>query len=96
MLKAVWADFTGALAAGDKASAMQRLNGPAQEKYGPVFDALANHMAAIVATWSAPVTGMLSAEIADFGLNRTVDGINRVFLINLIRGTDGVWRLDSM
>jgi len=53
-------------------------------------------MAAIVATWSAPVTGMLSAEIADFGLNRTVDGINRVFLINLIRGTDGVWRLDSM
>ena len=96
MLKAVWGDFNGALSAGNKVAAMQRLNGPAQEKYGTVFNALMSHMADIVATWSVPQTGMLSDDIADFAINRTIDGINRIFFINLIRENDGVWRLDSM
>ena len=89
-------DFTNALAAGNKALAMQKLSGFAQTKYGPVFDALVSDLPAIISSWSAPSSGALSSTVGEYAVRRNVGGVNRVFLIYFVRGVDGVWRLDSM
>jgi hypothetical protein len=38
----------------------------------------------------------LSDTVADLGVNRTIAGVNRIFLINLLRDQNGVWRIDGM
>ncbi len=95
-LRAVWSGMTTALTAGDKPTAMRYLDGSAQEKYGPVFDALLPNMPQIVGSFSAPQSVSLGDGIGEYGVNRTINGQNRLFLIYFGRNGDGVWRLGSM
>ncbi|MES3001249.1 MAG: Ig-like domain-containing protein [Pseudomonadota bacterium] len=96
-LKALWSGMNAALVAGDKATALNYLSPAAQEKYGPVFDALQPVYEQVISTWSAPITGTLSGSIGEYGVITTSsDGARQLFLINFIRGADGVWRLESM
>ncbi|MEJ7668266.1 MAG: Ig-like domain-containing protein [Casimicrobiaceae bacterium] len=95
-LKKAWNDFANSIAAGDKNAAMAYLSDAAKTKYGAVFDVLRPHLAGIVAGWSAPQTNKLAEKFAEFAINRTIDGVSRLFLIYLLQGYDGVWRIDSM
>jgi hypothetical protein len=96
MLTATWVGFANALASGNKPLAMQALTGLAQTKYSPVFDALMPHFPAIVATWSAPQASTVARDYAEYGINKTINGLNRIFLITFVLDGDGVWRMDSM
>ena len=96
MFKALWGGMTDALVGGDKAAALSYLSSSAQLKYGPVFDALAPDFAQILPTWSLPLKGSISSVVGEYGVV-TPNGSDRgLFLIYFVRGTDGVWRLDSM
>lgn len=95
-LRQVWAGLTSALARGDKATAMQHLNTRAQNKYGPVFDALLPNMGTIVASFSVLQVHEIDETVGSYAVNRIIDGLNRIFFIYFIRDGDGVWRLDSM
>jgi hypothetical protein len=94
--QAMWSGMNTALAAGDKAKALTYLNEQARAKYDPVFTDLLPEMPAIVASYSPLQRVSVSSEIAEFAVNRVIDGVNRVFLIYYVRDGDGVWRLDSM
>lgn len=96
MLKVVWGQFTGALASGNKGDAIVNLSGPAANKYGPVLDTLSNDLESIVSSWSPPATGTLSDGIAEYAIQRNIADTKRFFLVYLLRGVDGVWRIDSM
>ncbi|MBZ0092494.1 MAG: hypothetical protein K8F27_09770 [Sulfuricellaceae bacterium] len=96
MFKAMWDGLNGALIAKDKTKALQYLNSQAQDKYGPVFDALLPIMPQIVSSYSPPQSVSISSEIGEYAINRTIDGQNRIFLMYFMRDVDGVWRLDSM
>ena len=96
VLKSAWTDLTSALSAGDKTSAMRVLSSPARVKYGPVFDELAPYMAQIIPGWSPPMTGTLSAEIGEFAIRRTLDGLKQLFFVYFVRDGYGIWRLGSM
>jgi Bacterial Ig domain/Glucodextranase, domain B len=96
VLKTLWNDFARALGARNKAAAMGYLTAAAQDNYSPVFDALSTRLPSFVAGMSAPGTGFLSDTVADLGVNRTIAGVNRIFLINLLRDQNGVWRIDGM
>ena len=86
-----------ALVGGDKATAMTYLSDAAQEKYGPVFDALMADYQKITSTWSVPITGSVSSESGEYGvITSSTYGARQLFLINFVKGTDGVWRLESM
>ena len=61
-----------------------------------MFDALLPHMPEIVASFSPLQRVSLLPDIGEYGINRTIDGRNRVFLIYFLRDTDGVWRIDAM
>ena len=96
MLKATWSDFAAALARGDKNAALAAMSGPARVKYGPVLDALAPYMPEITLSWSAPITGALGANIAEFMVRRKIDTANQLFFVYFVRDGSGIWRLGSM
>jgi hypothetical protein len=95
-LRAVWSGMTGALAAGDKALAMLHLDASAQQKYGPVFDALLPNMPQIVASLSALQSVTLSNGLGEYAVNRIINGENRLFFVYFTVNPDGIWRLGAM
>jgi PKD repeat protein len=96
LFQSVWTAMTSALVAGDKEAALGFLTSSAQEKYGPVFDALLASMPSIVASYSPLQRVSLAPEIGEYAVNRTIDGRNRIFLIYFVHASDGVWRIDAM
>lgn len=93
---AVWNGMNGALLGGNKTAAMAYLSESAQATYGPVFDVLMSEYAQIASTWSPPLRGSLSRGLAEYAIVTTTPNGDHVFLVYLIRGKDGIWRLDSM
>ena len=76
--------------------AMQALTALAQVKYGPIFDALMPYFPAIVSTWSLPQPSTITRDYAEYGINKTINGVNRIFLITFVLDSDGVWRMEAL
>jgi hypothetical protein len=95
-LRQVWSGFAAALVRGDKPAAMQYFNVQARAKFGDALDVLMPEMPQILGTFSDLLSVTLTGEIGEYAVSRTLDGVNRVFLIYLLRDGDGVWRIDSM
>ena len=60
------------------------------------FDALLPQMSQIVSSFSTLETVDLSAESAEYVMRRVQQGTNKLFFIYFSRGSDGVWRIESM
>lgn len=95
-IQAVWGAMNDALAQGDKAAAMSYLSEQARETYEPVFDALMPRMPEIVASYSAPKRSLVTQTYSEYGVNRALDGVNRVFLIGFIPNQVGQWLVEAM
>ena len=95
-LRAAWSGFTTALASRDTTQALQYFNNQAQEKYQPVLQTLAASLPQIAGSFSQPRSVSITDGIGEYAINRTIDGINRIFFIYFLRDADGVWRIDSM
>jgi hypothetical protein len=95
-LRAMWAAMNDALVAGDKERALAHLSPHARVKYGPVFDQLLPDMPAIVASYSPLQRAALRPEFGEYAINRTLEGVNRIFFIYFERDGHGVWHLSAM
>jgi len=93
---AIWSGMNDALIAKDVTKALSYLNAQAKTKYGPVFNALLSNMPEIIASYSPLQRVSISSDIGEYAINRTVDGVNRIFFIYFLRDPDGVWRIDAM
>jgi len=96
MFKGMWESINTALLASDKAAALSLLTPRAREVFDPVFDALLPHMADVVATFTAFQGVNVTSSYAEYALNATINGENRLFLIYFLKDADGVWRLEAM
>ena len=38
----------------------------------------------------------VAGGVGEYAINRVIDGVNRIFLVYFLQGTDGVWRIDAM
>jgi hypothetical protein len=85
-----------ALASGDKAAAMSYLSEQARETYEPVFDALMPRMPEIVASYSEPQRSLVMGTYAEYGVNRVVEGQNKIFLVGFVTSPFGQWQMDAM
>ena len=92
----VWDGMNGALTAGDKAGALSYLSHSAKIKYDPVFDALMSEMSQIARSFSSPKRVSIGDDLAEYAVNRVIDGVDRIFLISFVRDSGGVWRIDQM
>jgi hypothetical protein len=95
-LRAIWAGMNDALVAGDKERALGFFSASAQAKYGPVFDQLLPDMPAIIASYSPLQQASLSTELGEYAINRTLEGVDRIFFIYFVRDRNGIWHLEGM
>ncbi len=93
--QSVWRSFSTALASGSKTSALQALTATQRPGFGAVYDALAGHWSAIVASLSAIGLTEINQDAAEYGVTRMSNGSKYFYLVTVIRDSDGVWRLDS-
>lgn len=96
LFNTLWKGMNEALIAKDKPKALEYLNPAARLKYAPVFDALMPHFPTIVSSYSGLQRVSISADIGEYAVNRTIRGLNNIFLVYFLKDADGVWRLDSM
>ena len=95
-VKAVYTGLIDRLKAGDKAAALKMFFGHAQSKYDAIFTALGANLA-LAASQLGDIKGVtVDDEIAEIVVTRMVAGQQRTFLIQLSRGEDGIWRIESM
>ena len=95
-LKALWQGFAGALAVRDKLKAMQYMTASARTRYGPVFDVLLPDLPQIVGSFSPPLRAQLGTGYSEYAVVREIEGLRRVYLIQFVQQTDGLWRIESM
>ena len=88
--------LTDRMAANDTAGALNLFVGDARSRYADVFTALAGTLPSVAAQLGTPIDGVVTGDWAELTLLRqTADG-DRAFMIYLIRGGDGLWRVESM
>lgn len=95
-IQAVWGAMNASLAAGDREGALQYLSAPAREQYGPVFDLLLPRMPQIVASYSQLQRSLVGGSYSEYGVNRLIDGVDRIFLVAFVQNELGQWQIDSM
>ncbi len=94
--QATYSAFIDALACEDIVRATSYLTVSARERYRPVFGKLKSQLRRITSSFSPLRPSIIAGQYAEYGINRTIDGINRIFLIYFVQDNDGVWRIDSM
>ncbi|TAK97110.1 MAG: hypothetical protein EPO07_13880, partial [Verrucomicrobia bacterium] len=96
MLRGVYTGMLSRLKGGDITGALTAVTASAYDKYRAVFTALQSNLAAAVDGLGTIQDGRIGSDYAEYLVVRnTVDG-PRGYLIYLIRGEDGVWRIDGM
>ena len=95
-VRAVYANLTDRLKAGNRTAALGLFFSHAQTKYGEIFTALGANLALAAAQLGETAVITASEENAEIVVVRTVAGQQRTFLVYLLRGEDGVWRIESM
>ena len=95
-VKAVYSNVIDRLKAGDKAGALNLFFGSSREKYDEIFTKLGTDLAIFAAQLGSIATTNALSNAAEITIARDVAGTKRFFTIYLMRGDDGVWRIDSM
>ncbi len=95
-VKRVWSGMTDALAQGKLDLALTFFNEGARERYRDVFTSLTGALPSIVASWSPLQRSDVTAAYAEYAVNRTIIGVNHLFLVYFMPDGAGVWRIDSM
>lgn len=95
-IQAVWGAMRDALASGSREEALQFVSSGARDQYGPIFESLSPQMPQIVGSFSPLRRSAVAPGYAEYGVNRTIDGVNRVFLIGFLTNQVGQWQVDSM
>ena len=92
----VYRTLTDRMLANDAAGALTLFTGEAQARQADVFGALGSSLAAVAAQLGTPVDGVVTDDWAELSLLRPSAEGDRVFMLYLIRGGDGLWRVDGM
>ena len=92
----VYRSMTDRLSVNDPAGALKLFAGSAQERYGEVFTTLAGTLPQVVTQLGDLVDGVISESWAELTIARGPTGSKQAFMIYLVRGEDGLWRIDSM
>jgi hypothetical protein len=96
LVKGVYTDLVSRLATGDTSTADNTLMPEARTVYDPVFSALGANLPAICAQLGTLDGITASLNEAEIRVLRDGASGKQAFFIHLIRGEDGIWRIESM
>jgi len=95
-LEAVYYTMLERLRVGDIDGAMQFITAGVSDKYRDIFTTIHPSLVSIVDDLGTLDSSTIGADFAEFAIVRNENGEKRAYLIYLIRGEDGVWRIDGM
>lgn len=95
-IQVVWKDFIDALLATDKSKAISMMSADSRELYGSVFDALMSHMTEILGEFTGIHAMNISTDLSSYAVLTVRNGTTQVFIINLTKDEDGIWRIESL
>jgi hypothetical protein len=97
LVKGVFTEMLGRLSAGNTTGASTALTSTAGDKYMPVFDALGSALPTIASQLGTIQRATFTNGAAEIMLVRPgAGGQSTAFFIYLIKGQDGIWRIDGM
>ncbi|MEO8101532.1 MAG: Ig-like domain-containing protein [Betaproteobacteria bacterium] len=96
LVKGVYAEVIDRLKAGNKMAALNLFFGHAKPLHDAIFTALGPSLATFSAQGGTLSATTASRDSAELTVIRTVGAENRAFFIYLMRGEDGIWRIESM
>ncbi len=92
----VYRGVTERLAANNATGALDLFAGDARSRYAEVFAVLGGSLPGVAAQLGTPIDGVVTGDWAELTLLRPTPEGDRAFHIYLIRGSDGLWRMESM
>ncbi|HMA30313.1 MAG TPA: Ig-like domain-containing protein [Casimicrobiaceae bacterium] len=96
LLRGVYTGMLDRLRMGKIAAALNAVTGSVHEKYNAVFAALGSALPAAIDTLGTLEANWFSLDQAEYVVVRdTADG-PQAFLIDFLRGKDGIWRIEGM
>jgi hypothetical protein len=93
---AIFSQMNTALLNGDVERALQYVSKASRDTYSPVFQELLPSFSGIIESYSPLQRSSVTATYGEYAINRTIDGVDRIFFIYFLQDEDGVWRIDSM
>jgi hypothetical protein len=96
LVKGVFTDMVNRLKAGTNSTAHNLLFGYARSTYDDIFTKLGADLPAIANQLGTVESINFSKSSAEVVMSRTVNGTKQIFMIYLMRGEDGIWRIESM
>ena len=84
------------LAANDPAAALRLFTADAQDRYADVFTTLGTGIVTVGPQLRRIVDGVIGEDIAELTHARDTPSGPQVFMIYLVRGRDGLWRIETM
>jgi hypothetical protein len=84
------------LAANDTSAALRLFTADAQDRYADVFATLGSGVVAVAPQLRRIVDGVIGEDIAELTHARDTPNGPQVFMIYLVRGRDGLWRIETM
>jgi hypothetical protein len=96
LIKGVYDAMLERLRAGKIAMALNAISGDMQDKYGAVFTGLGANLIDEVNGLGTLQPNWYSSDHAEYFLTRDTPEGQQAFLIDFIRGQDGIWRIHAM
>jgi hypothetical protein len=97
LVKGVFTGMLGRLSAGNTTGASTALTTTAYDKYAPVFDALGSALPTVAGQLGTIQRATFTNGVAEIMLTRPgANGQSTAFFIYMIKGQDGIWRIDGM
>ena len=92
----VYKNMVNHLIANNPTAALRYFTGDAQDQYAGVFTTLGNSLPAVAAQLGTLVDGVAAETFTELTLVRDTLNGRQAFVVHLIRGADGIWRIESM
>ena len=96
LLQGVYTGMLDRLRMGKIAEALNAVTGGVHEKYNAVFEALGSALPAAIETLGTLEANWFSRDQAEYVLVRDTPDGAQAFLIDFLRGKDGIWRIEGM
>lgn len=95
-LLALWGGVKSALMSGEREAALQFLSQDSRQRYATAFTDLLPRLPQVLGSLSEPTRAFVAGDYAEYAVNRTSDGQNKLFLLGFVTNEFGQWQLDSM
>jgi len=92
----VYKSMVNRLIANNPASALRCFTGDAQSRYQSIFDALGSTLPSVALKLQTLIDGSVSEDTAELTILQDTTSDQEAIMIHMIRGGDGIWRIENM